>query len=184
MFKKIALGLAMLGAAQFASAAHITIDDTDIDTYTVSWNYFEGGVTVNGTSFAGIATGSATFDDSVHLTFDGYWIDTGDVTAVSGTFELGSVFGAPGDITSSIGFVVTPDGPSYANVGLDFDAFTGSVYGAGPTSYFQGDVLSFGAPFLGITYHSEAADTAPVPAPASLALLGLGLLGLGLRRKV
>ena len=173
---------AMMMVAQFATAAHITIDDTDVDDVTISWVHFEGGFKVNGTSYG--SAGSLTLTDvsSTPLTFEGLWTDL-DANADSMDFDLGSNPGAPGDITSALGFDIFDNDPSsYAKIAGDFLAYNAFTYFTGPNSYFQGDSLGYSASYLTFSYHSEAGEST-VPAPPALALFGLALLGLGIRRQ-
>jgi hypothetical protein len=164
-----------------AHAAFILIDDSDPFTITITAGDFEEGFSVNG----GLLTtglgnsGSVTLPDGVVHSLLGRWIDLGQ-TVPGGGFIFFAVPGAPDNVTSGVGFSFDTDGA----IGLlsgSFVGFDGGVFAFASGAFPQdGRTEVSGAPFLSISFTSEAAA---VPVPTSLALFGAGLAGLGLLRR-
>jgi hypothetical protein len=186
----------LFGVAQSASAAFLTVDDSDLDEITVSWDAnWEYGITVEGTGYSASTGGSVTFLDtdveSGGVSIIGSWIAPGGATPDSGVAAFG-IAGAPDDVTSGMDFIITSGTSSIAVIDILAFAFTGGTYFSAPavTDYVQGATAALGTSFLSMRFISEAevcneADDCgvPVPAPATLALFGLGLVVLGIRRK-
>ena len=164
-----------------ASAAYINIDDSDINTITISAGDFENGFYVNGTLLtSGLGgSGSLTLADGGY-TISGSWIDLGQAGG-DRIDLLFALLGNPAFTTSGIEFGATTDG--------SFGTLNGSFGGyVDPSLYFftglptleQNGQTGYGAiDFLSVSFISES-----VPEPGSLALAGLAISGLAaVRRK-
>lgn len=176
---KVLVATALLSLGQFASAAVVTIDDTDINSYTISWSSF-AGFSVNGLGNTG--AGSLTFDDSVIADISASFVDF-DANFGEFFFDVGANSGSAGDVTSQLAMLLDGSPAVTALLFGEFKAYTGGVYNTDPTNYVQGDVIINNAIHLTINYLSEAGELSSVPAPPMLALFGLALLGLGVRRQ-
>ena len=163
-----------------ASAAYIAIDDSDVNTITITAGDFEQGFSVNGNLLtSGLGnSGSLTLADG-GFSISGSWIDLGEA-AGSRLDLLFALFGNPGFTTSGIEFGVGSDGffgtlngsfGGYVDPSLYF--FTGQ-----PTLEQNGQTGYGSVAYLSVSFVSEA-----VPEPGSLALAGLALAGVAALRR-
>lgn len=162
-----------------ASAAYIAIDDSDINTITITAGDFEEGFYVNGVLLTmGVGdSGSITLLDGGYG-ISGSWIDLGaaDGTRVDLLFALatnptfstsGLEFGAASD-----GFLATLSGSfgGYIDPSLYFGTDLPTLGQNGQTGYS-------GTGYLSVSFRSE------VPVPATALLLVIGALGAAFARK-
>ena len=120
----LALGLAAFCAAR-AEAAYITVDDSDLATFTITAGDFEGGLYIDDVLLtSGLGnSGSATLPDGGY-TITGSWIDLG--SADGARVDLLFAFLAdPGMVTSGIEF------------GVETDGLNGPRHSHAMVSYFQ-----------------------------------------------
>ncbi|MCX5805961.1 MAG: hypothetical protein NT010_07830 [Proteobacteria bacterium] len=163
-----------------ASAAYITVDDSNPFTVTITAGQFEGGFYVDGQLLtSGYDSGSVTLLDGMH-SFYGAWVTVG--APDGGAQVLFAHTGNPTRVTSGLGiYWVNNDGI--------YSTFNGGFAGyAGPAGYFDtqlptvsqdGHTEYSSAPYMGITFISEN----PVPIPSGILLLAPGFLGLVALRK-
>lgn len=178
-----AASTALLALSMPASAAFITIDDSDLSNVTITAGDFEGGFSINGTLLtSGLGNvGSVTLADGGY-TISGSWIDLGAArdARVDLLFALAS---DPAFATSGVEFGATSDG---------FDAILSGSFGGyiDPSFYFStalptllqdGRTGNANVPFLSVAFISEAPNG--VPTPSTLALVGLGGALLAFRRR-
>jgi hypothetical protein len=163
-----------------ANAAFISIDDSDVDSITITVGDFENCFSVNMVQLTcGLGnSNSITLLDGLIHSFEGSWIDLGG----SGTTGE-HYFGLLGDVFSGVEWTAATDG----FVGTISGLFTGldSCCNYGPPSNGilnpqDGSARDFSQPYSRNTFTSEAA---PVPEPSTLALFGIGLFGVGLARR-
>lgn len=180
------LGLAGM-APGAASAAFIMIDDTAADdTITFTWGGFDVG---DGFGADGVPSstpsGSVTTPETGPVTFAGAWLTPGVGGIVSRTIYLVEGIGST-EISDALFFIIVSDGTNSLIQG-QFQSDTEASLGTVPPATDPGDifvedgqpvVLSY--PFLTITVLS---DVEPVPAPASLGLIGVGLGAIGWMRR-
>ena len=177
LLSAIALCALTLFAAP-ANAAYILWDDNDLGQITVTAGDFEFGFSVNGSQLTiGLGnSGSITLVDADGQ-FSGSWFDLGQ--SVAGHTDV--LFGLPSDptaVTSGVEYTLATDGRVGTITGT-FGGFNGIPYfGAGSTFAQDGHVELFNAPFLSMSFDSEA-----VPEPATL-LMAVPAVGFFIRRRL
>ena len=182
MAKGLAIASCSLFAALPASAAYISIDDSNLSTITITAGDFEQGFSVNGNLLtSGLGnSGSLTLNDG-GFNISGSWIDLGGASGARVDL-LFALFGNPTFATSGIEFGATSDGflgTLSGSFGGYLDPFSYFFTGL-PTLGQDGQTAYGSMAYLSVSFVSEA-----VPEPGSLALAGLALAGLAtLRRKV
>ena len=181
MGKFVLIGLMFALSPMAANAAFITIDDSDVDTITITAGDFEGCFFVNSVQLGGCGLyfpGSITLPDGQLHDFSGSWIDLGETPSI-GLTQLW--FGIGAEILSGIEFYASTDG-YYGTTTAVFTGFDPSrSYGLGSSVNPQdGSARDFSQPFSKNTFISEAAR---IPEPGALALFGIGLAGIGLFRR-
>lgn len=177
-WKHIGLAAALTAASVPAQAAFITVDDSALDTITITAGDFERGLSINGVELTRglFNSGSITLADSQEIILSGSWIDLGR----SGS-DFGAYFGEGGSIQSGVIGSASSDGLYGSIRALLVGYAPGNDLGTTPLLRAQdGSRFGFSQPFLSATFISEVAS---VPAPAPLSLIGLGLVALGLRRR-
>lgn len=173
-----ALALALFVSVP-AQAAYITIDDSDVNTITISAGDFEQGFYVNGTLLTiGLGSGgSITLADGSVDSYSGSWIDLGATTAGN----TNHFFGLGTEVYSGIESSASTDGFYGSIVGAFAGFDLGSSYGPNPATRPQdGSAVDFSRPYLSARFISEVAA---VPEPGPIALLGAGLLCMALMRR-
>lgn len=178
---------ACLAAPTLAQAAALTFNSASPGSIVVGACDFEGGFTLNGSSlgFCGVGAGGGTTVSSSSLAFSGTWYTPGShaPTGLVSVYFVGP--GDAGQISDILTYEITNSG-SNSNITGTFTSGFGSSLGSlpvGATSVLAGGSFSFDYAFFGGVV-TTGGLTAPVAAPASLALAGLGLVLLGgLRRR-
>jgi hypothetical protein len=172
----VAVLLSSFGPAQ---AAYINIDDSNLDTITITAGDFENGFFVNGNPLASGA--SLTLPDDSNSVF-GTWIDRGQTPANARVDLLYAMPGSPAAVTSGVELSASTDG-FLATVAGTFGGFTGTPYYATvrPTvDQTSGDVSSGGFPFLSVSFTPEIGS---VPEPASFGLFASAFAALAWARR-
>ncbi|MFN0126787.1 MAG: hypothetical protein ACKV19_08910 [Verrucomicrobiales bacterium] len=180
--KKLSLLAALaLGVTASTQAAYIVIDDSDLNTITITAGDFENGFSVNGNPFAfglGVSD-SVTLPDGGYE-FDGSWIDLGDSGAGATSDILFSESSDPTGITSGVAAVAASDGFFGSLTGSSFGGYAGFVYFNAGGAFDQNSGTQVGGlPFLSISFTPEATGTVP-DGGNSMMLLGLTTCALGL----
>ena len=181
MTKALAVACSGIFTALPASAAYINIDDSDVNTITITAGDFEQGFSVNGNLLtSGLGnSGSLTLADG-GFNISGSWIDLGGSNGARVDL-LFALLGNPGFTTSGIEFGSTSDGQFGSLSGSFGGYFDPSLYffTGLPTLEQNGQIGYSSMAFLSVSFVSEA-----VPEPGSLALAGIAVAGLAaLRRK-
>ena len=178
-----AVSTTLLALSMPATAAFISVDDSDPLNITITAGDFEGGFFVNGNLLTtGVGnSASITLVDGGY-TISGSWIDLGaaDDTRVDLLFALA---GNPGFSTSGIEFGAVSDGFNATLTGSFGGYIDPSLYfpTALPTLLQNGQTGIAGVPFLSVEFTSEVPTG--VPTPGTLALVGLGGALLAFRRR-
>lgn len=165
-----------------ASAAYIVIDDSDLDTVTVTAGDFDGGLWVNQTLLTtGIGnSASQTFQDATPVSLSARWDTHGEALVGPGILIFfGPVFAATGGVASSGISIVEPSDyiPNpYQRLDGGFAGYDGAVdYGPTvfPTLAQNGQTGFASFPYLTVSFKSEMASA--VPEAASAWFMGSGL---------
>ena len=175
LLRNTALALAFTAAAlPAAHSAALVIDDTDVNTITITANDFEQGLYVNGNLLQmGLSNpASITLADGGY-SISGSWIDLG--ATATGRIDISfAVAGNPTGVTSGIELATSSDG-TYGTISGSFGGYLGTPYFSGsPTVLQDGHTENAGLPYFGLAFTSE-----PVPEPETYALMLAGLAGIG-----
>jgi hypothetical protein len=192
MLKPLAMGIALIavfGAGQLAKADPVTVSGTSSGTVTGTAAAF---LTFTGNSFtATTAGGVASFSGADRIgTF--VLASTAGETPVSGNFTLNLTFTAPSGIaggqattyTATVSGVIST--PNVGGVQIQFDnpiqTFTFSnASGSGSFSIELPKLFIQSGETANLTAGLTGSQTAAVPEPATMLLLGTGLAGVAAR---
>jgi len=170
-----------LGLSVSAQAAYISIDDSDLNTITITAGDFENGFSVNGTPFAfglGVSDSITLLDGG--YTFEGSWIDLGLSGDGTSSRVLFSESSNPTGITSGIIATASSDGFFGSLSGSSFGGFNGLVYFTEAGAFDQNSgTQTGGLPYLSISFTPEATGTVPEGGSSGM-LLGLTTCVLGM----
>lgn len=178
---KILAAILMTFAFIPAHAAFITIDDSALNTITITAGDFEGGFSVNGTLLtSGLSnSNSITLADGVAHNFSGSFDLMQNFLQLQ-VFAFLEYVGLAGLTYSGVQLIGTAGGffgaVSGEFSGFDPLVFHGPVIGVGPQ---DGSTFAFDLPYFSTSFKSEAS----VSEPGTIALLGLGLVGLGFAQR-
>jgi MYXO-CTERM domain-containing protein len=166
----------LLAAAGAASAQTFNFGSTGLlDGFgaTATQNFSYGGGAVSGFHISATmqTTTGFAYNSDMQLT----------ITGPSGSFTVGPTFGNPGGAWGALG-TGTPPPDGSAGGQLEMDFVTGALNGPGSYTVSFMNGYAFNAAGDGIQWDNVVITLAPVPTPASAALLGLGGL-VALRRR-
>lgn len=176
---KFALLFALL--AMPARSAYLIIDDSDVNTMTITAGNFEGGFFVDGVLLSAFFQGTVTVQDGAHQ-LSGMFVDIGRSTldpSVLLTFGTSSV-------TSGVALTSTTDQSGFSGIvnGMAY-GYTGTPFLASVPLYGQGGLprsASLAGGLLTVQFIPEEPGVVS-DAASSLGLFGLALGFLALGRK-
>jgi hypothetical protein len=192
MFKPLAMGIALIaifGAGQIVKADPVTVTGTSSGTVTGTAASF---LTFTGNSFTATTAGGVGSFSGVDRIGTFALASTVGETPVSGTFTLNLTFTAPSGIAGGqdTTYTATVSGtistPNVGGVSIVFDnpvqTFTFSnASGSGSFSITLPPIFVQSGDTANLTAGLTGNQTAAIPEPATMLLLGTGLAGVAAR---